>query len=244
MTIYPAIDLKAGRCVRLLQGRADAETVYHDDPVVPAQAWKEAGTEWLHLVDLDGAFEGSSSNLEAVRRIIALGDLRVQLGGGLRNEEAVETVLNAGVERAIIGTRACAEPDWTRKLIERFGPERIAVGIDARDGKVATKGWVEITETTALDLARKMSDLGVRWIIHTDVATDGAMNGPNLQAQQEMAVAIPDCKLIASGGVTNSQDLEDLNALAANHPNVEGVIVGKSLYEGTIDLGMALETYQ
>ena len=244
MTIYPAIDLKAGRCVRLLQGRADAETVYHDDPVVPAQAWKEAGTDWLHLVDLDGAFEGSSSNLEAVRRIIALGDLRVQLGGGLRNESAVETVLNAGVERAIIGTRACAEPDWTKKLIDRFGPERIAVGIDARDGKVATKGWVETTDTTALDLARKMSELGVRWIIHTDVATDGAMKGPNLEAQREMAVAIPDCKLIASGGVTNSRDLSDLNALTENHPNMEGVIVGKSLYEGTIDLGMALETHQ
>jgi len=244
MTIYPAIDLKAGRCVRLLQGRADAETVYHDDPIIPAQAWKEAGTDWLHLVDLDGAFEGSSFNLEAVRRIIALGGLRVQLGGGLRNEEAVSNVLEAGVERAIIGTRACAEPDWTKKLIERFGPERIAVGIDARDGKVATKGWVETTDTTALDLARKMSELGVRWIIHTDVATDGAMKGPNLEAQREMAVAIPDCKLIASGGVTNSQDLSDLNALTENHPNIEGVIVGKSLYEGTIDLRTALETHQ
>jgi len=244
MIIYPAIDLKAGRCVRLLQGRADAETVYHDDPIIPAQAWKEAGTDWLHLVDLDGAFEGSSSNLEAVRRIIALGDLRVQLGGGLRNEEAVSNVLEAGVERAIIGTRACAEPDWTKKLIDRFGPERIAVGIDARDGKVATKGWVETTDTTALDLARRMSELGVRWIIHTDVATDGAMKGPNLEAQREMAVAIPDCKLIASGGVTNSQDLADLNALTANHPNIEGVIVGKSLYEGTIDLRTALETHQ
>ena len=244
MTIYPAIDLKAGRCVRLLQGRADAETVYHDDPVIPAQAWKQAGTKWLHLVDLDGAFEGSSFNLEAVRRIIALGGLRVQLGGGLRNEEAVSNVLEAGVERAIIGTRACAEPDWTKQLIERFGPERIAVGIDARDGKVATKGWVETTDTTALDLARKMSELGVRWVIHTDVATDGAMKGPNLEAQREMAVAIPDCKLIASGGVTNSQDLADLNALTANHPNIEGVIVGKSLYEGTIDLRTALETQQ
>ena len=244
MKIYPAIDLRGGRCVRLLQGRADAETIYHDDPVVPAQAWKEAGTDWLHLVDLDGAFEGSSSNLDAVRRIIALGDLRVQLGGGLRNEESVETVLKAGVERAIIGTRACAEPDWTRKLIERFGSERIVVGIDARNGKVATNGWVETTDVTALDLARKMNDLGVRWIIHTDVATDGAMKGPNLQSQQEMAIAVPDCKLIASGGVTNHQDIENLNALAENHSNLEGVIVGKSLYEGTVDLRTALETHQ
>ena len=243
MTIYPAIDLKAGRCVRLLQGRADAETVYHDDPVVPAEEWKKAGTEWLHLVDLDGAFEGLPSNLKAVRRIIALGDLRIQLGGGLRNEAAVNAVLEAGVERAIIGTRACSNPDWTRKLIERFGSERIAVGIDARDGMVATKGWVETTEVPALDLARRMSDLGVRWIIHTDVATDGAMKGPNLQAQQEMAVAIPDCKLIASGGMTNNQDLDDVNALAENLPNIEGVIIGKSLYEGTIDLTKALQSF-
>jgi phosphoribosylformimino-5-aminoimidazole carboxamide ribotide isomerase len=243
MTIYPAIDLKAGRCVRLLQGRADAETVYHDDPVVPAEEWKKAGTEWLHLVDLDGAFEGMPSNLKAVRRIIALGDLRIQLGGGLRNEAAVNAVLEAGVERAIIGTRACSNPDWTRKLIERFGSERIAVGIDARDGMVATKGWVETTEVPALDLARRMSDLGVRWIIHTDVATDGAMKGPNLQAQQEMAVAIPDCKLIASGGMTNNQDLDDVNALAENLPNIEGVIIGKSLYEGTIDLTKALQSF-
>jgi phosphoribosylformimino-5-aminoimidazole carboxamide ribotide isomerase len=243
MTIYPAIDLKAGRCVRLLQGRADAETVYHDDPVVPAEEWKKAGTEWLHLVDLDGAFEGMPSNLKAVRRIIALGDLRIQLGGGLRNEAAVNAVLEAGVERAIIGTRACSNPDWTRKLIERFGSERIAVGIDTRDGMVATKGWVETTEVPALDLARRMSDLGVRWIIHTDVATDGAMKGPNLQAQQEMAVAIPDCKLIASGGMTNNQDLDDVNALAENLPNIEGVIIGKSLYEGTIDLTKALQSF-
>ena len=132
MTIYPAIDLRGGRCVRLLQGRADEETIYHDDPSVPAQRWKDADTEWLHLVDLDGAFEGASANLESVRSILNLGGMQAQFGGGLRDEEAVRTVLDAGVSRAIIGTRACTEPEWTSELVECFGPERIAVGIDAR----------------------------------------------------------------------------------------------------------------
>ena len=236
MTIYPAIDLRGGRCVRLLQGRADEETIYHDDPSVPAQRWKDAGTEWLHLVDLDGAFEGTSSNLKAVRSILNIGGIQAQLGGGLRDEEAVRTVLDAGVSRAIIGTRACTEPEWTSELEECFGPERIAVGIDARGGKVTTKGWVETTKTLAIDLARRIADLGVRWIIHTDVATDGAMQGPNLSAQQSMAEAVPECNVIASGGVTTSRDLLDLRQLAKKYPNIEGVIVGKALYEGTIDL--------
>ena len=236
MTIYPAIDLRGGRCVRLLQGRADEETIYHDDPSVPAQRWKDAGTEWLHLVDLDGAFEGTSSNLKAVRSILNIGGIQVQLGGGLRDEEAVRTVLDAGVSRAIIGTRACTEPKWMNQLVECFGPERIAVGIDARDGKVATNGWVETTEVLATDLARRITALGVRWIIHTDVATDGAMQGPNLFAQQSMAEAVPECNVIASGGVTTSRDLIDLCQLAQKYPNLEGVIVGKALYEGTIDL--------
>ncbi|MFP6887302.1 MAG: HisA/HisF-related TIM barrel protein, partial [Opitutales bacterium] len=199
MTIYPAIDLRGGRCVRLFQGRADEETIYHDDPSVPAQRWKDAGTEWLHLVDLDGAFEGASANLEAVRSILGLGGLQAQLGGGLRTRDAVKTVLEVGVKRAIVGTRACAEPEWTSELVECFGPERIAVGIDARDGKVTTKGWVETTETLATDLARRITDFGVRWIIHTDVVTDGAMQGPNLFAQQTMAEAVQECNVIASG---------------------------------------------
>lgn len=240
MTIYPAIDLRNGKCVRLYQGRADAETVYFDDPSAPASKWKEAGAKWLHLVDLDGAFDGNSANLDAVRNVLVTSGLRAQLGGGLRDDAAVKAVLDAGVERAIIGTRACSEPDWMRDLVEKFGADRIAAGIDARDGMVTTKGWVETTQTDALALARKLAGLGVRWIIHTDVATDGAMQGPNLPAQQAIAEAVPSCKIIASGGVTRPQDLVDLRALSARLPNLEGVIVGKALYEGTVDLSQAL----
>lgn len=240
MTIYPAIDLRDGKCVRLYQGRADAETVYFDDPAVPASKWSEAGAEWLHLVDLDGAFDGSSANLDAIRNVLAASGLRSQLGGGLRDEEAVQTVLDAGVERAIIGTRACSDPDWMKSLIEKFGPDRIAAGIDARDGMVTTKGWVENTQTNALALAQRLVELGVRWIIHTDVATDGAMKGPNLPAQRLMAETVPACNIIASGGVTRPSDLDDLRELAADSPNLEGVIVGKALYEGAVDLAQAL----
>ena len=236
MTIYPAIDLRNGRCVRLFQGKADQETVYFENPAEPARSWKDAGADHLHVVDLDGAFAGASSNLDAVRTILQVKGLRVQLGGGMRDERAIQKALGLGLARVIIGTRACDEPEWIGSLIEKFGPERIVVGIDAKDGLVATKGWVETTRTEAIDLAKNLQEMGLKWIIHTDVATDGAMKGPNLDAQKRMADAVPECQVIASGGVTKESDVDDLRSLSSYHPNIEGVIIGKALYEGTVNL--------
>lgn len=236
MTIYPAIDLRKGRCVRLFQGKADQETIYFKDPSEPAIAWKQAGASHLHVVDLDGAFNGASANLEAVSSILKVDGLKVQLGGGMRSEEAIEKALQLGLHRVIIGTRACSEPEWVGELIRKFGPEKIVVGIDAKDGMVATKGWVETSQTEAITLARQLESLGVRWIIHTDVATDGAMKGPNLEAQQKMASSVPQCMVIASGGVTRESDITDLELLSSHFPNLEGVIIGKALYEGTVSL--------
>ena len=236
MTIYPAIDLRNGRCVRLFQGKADQETVYFDNPGEPAAAWKEAGADHLHVVDLDGAFDGSSANLEAVRSILNVEGLKVQLGGGMRDEKAINKALDLGLSRIIIGTRACNEPEWVGSMVEKFGAEKIVVGIDAKDGMVATKGWVETSQTTAVDLAQKLETLGIRWIIHTDVATDGAMKGPNLEAQKIMAQAVPNCQVIASGGITKESDISDLDNLAMQFPNIEGVIIGRALYEGTVSL--------
>jgi phosphoribosylformimino-5-aminoimidazole carboxamide ribotide isomerase len=236
MIIYPAIDLRSGRCVRLFQGKADQETVYFEHPVEPARSWKDAGATHLHVVDLDGAFAGASANLDAVSSILQVDGLKVQLGGGMRDETAIERALNLGLSRVIIGTRACEEPEWIGSLVEKFGAEKIVVGIDAKDGMVATKGWVETTRTDAVELAKRLQAMGLRWIIHTDVATDGAMKGPNLDAQKKMADSVPGCQVIASGGVTQESDVDNLRSLSANHPNLEGVIIGKALYEGTVNL--------
>jgi len=236
MTIYPAIDLRNGRCVRLFQGKADQETVYFENPAEPARSWEEAGATHLHVVDLDGAFAGSSANLDAVRSILRVEGLKVQLGGGMRDETAIDKALNLGLDRVIIGTRACEEPEWIGSLVEKFGAEKIVVGIDAKDGMVATKGWVETTQTDAIELAKSLQSMGLRWIIHTDVATDGAMKGPNLDAQKKMAQAVPECQVIASGGVTKESDIDDLRSLSSEQPNLEGVIIGKALYEGTVNL--------
>ena len=240
MTIYPAIDLRGGKCVRLFQGLASEETIYFEDPLDAARKWIDDGAKHMHLVDLDGAFSGGSANLDAVQKIAQEKQLRVQLGGGMRDDRSVKEALALGLNRVIIGTRACTDPQWVGELVEQFGPDKIVVGIDAKDGLVATKGWVETTEIEAIDLAQQMQDLGARWIIHTDVATDGAMKGPNLEAQQKIAEAVPDCQIIASGGVTSYADIEDLRELSQSTPNIEGVIIGRALYEGTIELSKIL----
>ncbi|MDA1078498.1 MAG: 1-(5-phosphoribosyl)-5-[(5-phosphoribosylamino)methylideneamino]imidazole-4-carboxamide isomerase [Verrucomicrobia bacterium] len=240
MTIYPAIDLRGGKCVRLFQGLASEETIYFEDPLDAARKWIEVGAKYMHLVDLDGAFSGGSANLDAVQKIAQETQLRVQLGGGMRDDRSVKEALALGLNRVIIGTRACTDPQWVGELVEEFGPDKIVVGIDAKDGLVATKGWVETTEIEAIDLAQQMQDLGARWIIHTDVATDGAMKGPNLEAQQKIAEAVPDCQIIASGGVTSYADIDDLRELSEATPNIEGVIIGRALYEGTIELSKIL----
>jgi len=242
MTIYPAIDLRGGKCVRLFQGLASEETIYFEDPLEAAQQWVEEGADFMHLVDLDGAFTGGAANLDAVNKMAKIEGLSIQLGGGMRDQESVTKALSLGLNRIIIGTRACTDPDWVGELIKEFGPEKIVVGIDAKDGRVATKGWVETTEVQAIELAQQMESLGVRWIIHTDVATDGAMKGPNLLAQQSMAEAVPSCNIIASGGVTSYEDVEELEKLSQKITNLEGIIIGRALYEGTITLSQLLKT--
>jgi phosphoribosylformimino-5-aminoimidazole carboxamide ribotide isomerase len=233
MTIYPAIDIKGGRCVRLLQGRADAETVYGEDPAAVAEGFKAAGAVWVHVVDLDGAFEGIPRNLSIVQRIAASG-LKVELGGGMRNRESVDRALGMGVARVVIGTRAAESEAFISELVAAHG-DRIAVGIDAKDGNVAVKGWVDTTKTSAIDLARRMDALGVATLIHTDVGTDGMLTGPNFPAQVAMLEAVK-ARVIASGGVSRREDVVRLGDLGARHANLDGVIVGKAIYEGRVDL--------
>ncbi len=233
MTIYPAIDVKGGRCVRLVQGRADQETVYGEDPGLVAASFKAAGSSWVHVVDLDGAFDGQPRNAGAIGAIVSSG-LRVQCGGGLRTRAAVERLLGLGVSRAVIGTRAAEDEAFVGELVQAFG-ERIAVGIDARNGRVAVKGWVDVTAIDALTMAARMSALGVATIIHTDIASDGMLTGPNFEAQKAMAGAVA-CGVIASGGVGSRGDVERLVEMSRTHPRLTGVIVGKALYEGRVDL--------
>jgi len=233
MTIYPAIDIKGGRCVRLLQGRADAETVYAEDPVAVAAGFQAAGAEWVHVVDLDGAFGGEPRNFDLVARIAALG-LRVQLGGGLRDRAVVERALGLGVTRVVIGTRAAESDAFVGELVAAWG-DRIAVGIDAKHGQVAVKGWVDTTALTALELARRMERLGVATVIHTDVGTDGMLTGPNFAAQTALLDGFGG-RVIASGGVASRADVARLAELARARPSLDGVIVGKALYEGRVEL--------
>lgn len=233
MTIYPAIDIKGGRCVRLTQGRADQETVYAENPVEVALGFKAAGSTWVHVVDLDGAFAGEPQNLAVVQAIAALG-MKVQLGGGMRTRASVERALGFGVTRVVIGTRAAESESFVGELVQGFG-ERIAVGIDAKNGQVAVKGWVATAALSALALAKRMDALGVRTLIHTDIGTDGMLTGPNYPAQEAM-LAAGRFKVIASGGVSRREDVVKLTELARRQANLDGVIVGKALYEKRVDL--------
>jgi len=232
INIYPAIDLKDGKCVRLRQGRADAVTVYSDDPVAMARHWADAGGDWLHVVDLDGAFAGHPVHQELVQAIAAAIPIPVEFGGGLRTDEDIRSMLDAGVRRVVLGTRACADPDALAALVAVFG-DRLAVGIDARNGKVQVKGWVETTDTLAVDLARRVSAVGVKTIIYTDTATDGMLTGPNLEGVRSLCRAVQ-AKVIASGGISTCADIAALAGL--NLPNLDGVIVGKALYEGAVTI--------
>jgi len=227
-TIYPAIDLKGGRCVRLLQGREDAATVYGSDPVAMAQRWVDEGATALHVVDLDGAFQGRSVQADVVARIIAAIPIPVQCGGGLRTDDDVARLVDAGAARVILGTRAWTEPDQVKKLVDRFGV-KLAVGIDARGGLVQVKGWTETTNVKAVDLARQAAAMGVSTLIVTDTATDGMLGGTNAQAMEDVCIAVK-CHVIASGGVSAPTDIQALRALGCQ--NLVGAIVGKALYEG------------
>ena len=223
--------------MRLTQGRADQETRYSDDPVAVAAGFQREGAVWIHVVDLDGAFSGEPANLPIVGRIAALG-LRVQFGGGLRSLESIERALGAGVSRVVLGTRAARSDGFIAELVASHG-ERIAVGIDAKDGRVAVRGWVDTTETSTLELARRMDSLGVSTLIHTDIGTDGTLSGPNLKAQEAMLGTVS-CRLIASGGIGSRDDVAALARLSLRGSLLEGVIVGKALYEGRVGLAELL----
>ena len=236
MILYPAIDLKDGACVRLLRGDMTKVTVYNTDPADQAKQFAEDGFEWIHLVDLNGAVEGKAVNSDAVAAVVKAVDIPVQLGGGIRSMNSIETWIENGVSRVILGTIALREPELVKEACIEF-PGKIAVGIDARDGLVAVSGWVETSEVKALDLALRYEDCGVSAIVYTDINRDGAMKGLNIDATADLAFALT-TPVIASGGVSS---LDDLRALKAeSHTGIEGVTSGKALYDGRIDPKMAL----
>jgi phosphoribosylformimino-5-aminoimidazole carboxamide ribotide isomerase len=232
--IYPAIDLKGGKVVRLRQGQANAQTTYSDDPVAVARRWEDEGARFLHVVDLDGAFEGVPRNGDSVRAILKAIQIPIQLGGGLRSRSQIEEAMAMGVTRCVVGTKACESPAFVAELAGAFGAH-VAVGIDARDGFVAVKGWTEKTKLTAVEFGRQVSDLGVQHIIFTDVSTDGMLTGPNYTAIAAMCDAVR-CFVIASGGVGTVEHVLSLQRLAEKHANLTGVIIGKALYDGRVDL--------
>jgi phosphoribosylformimino-5-aminoimidazole carboxamide ribotide isomerase len=233
MQIWPAIDLRGGKCVRLRQGDYSRETVYGDDPAEMARRWVAEGATCLHLVDLDGARDGAAANLQAVQAIRAAVHVPCELGGGIRDEQAIERLLKLGLSRLVIGTRALKEPDWFRSVVRRY-PGQIALGIDAKSGLVATDGWLKTSSTSAIELARQFAGEPLAAIIYTDISRDGMLQGPNLEAMAAMNEAV-DADVIASGGVTTADDVRRLAEL-----DLAGCIVGRALYEGTLTLAAAL----
>jgi phosphoribosylformimino-5-aminoimidazole carboxamide ribotide isomerase len=231
--VIPAVDIRGGRCVRLLQGRLEHETVYFNRPADAAMRWAAQGAEMIHIVDLDGAFEGRPSNFEAIASIVREVPTPIEVGGGIRSDESVARYLDLGIERVILGSRALAEPDWMARLCERF-PGRIVAGIDARDGRVAVQGWAETTSADAFAFAKQVEPMGLRAIIFTDVATDGAMAGPNLAALRRMVEAVR-TPIIASGGVSSLGDVRQVAAVG-----VEAMIIGKALFAGAFSLPDAM----
>ena len=246
MIILPAIDIKDGQCVRLYQGDYSRVTTYDTDPVQVAQRWQEAGASWLHVVDLDGAASGYPVNSAYIERIRSATTLKIEVGGGLRTLAHIQQVLDLGIERIVLGTAALRERTLLEEALQRWG-ERIVVGLDARNGLVATSAWRDISTTQATSLARALRELGVRRFIYTDIARDGALSGPNLAALREMKSVVaeheeassesirPECTLIASGGISS---IDDLHAIAGL--GIEGAIVGKAIYTGNVDLAVAI----
>ena len=233
MQILPAIDLRGGKCVNLVQGIAAQETVFSDAPVEMALRWQAEGAEYLHLVDLDGAFQGESANLHIVSEIIAALEIPTQLGGGIRSMERLDTVLALGVDRAILGTIALRQPDLVKEACAKYGA-RVAVGIDARDGMVATEGWLEVSQKSAVEFAQEMA--GVQTLIYTDIKSDGMLKGPNVDATADIVKAVS-ANVIGSGGVTSLADIAALKQVGAS-----GAIIGRALYTGDLALHDAIAT--
>lgn len=233
MELYPAIDLRGGRCVRLLQGRFDAETVYSDDPIHTALRWQEDGARWLHVVDLDGARDGKPQQLSIVERIVQAVHIPIQLGGGIRTEQDVRQAFDAGVSRVVLGSAAVNHPEFAERMFARWG-QSIVLGVDARDGKVAIRGWQELTELDALTLIQQMVQRGATRVIYTDIARDGTLAGANLEILTRLVqeTSVP---IIASGGAASIDDL-----IALKQIGVEGAIIGRALYTGAISLREAL----
>lgn len=236
MIVIPAIDLKEGKCVRLEQGLMDKDTVFNDNPGAQAKAWQDQGAELLHIVDLDGAFAGEPKNRAAIEDIVAAITIPSQLGGGIRDIATIEAYLSLGLSRVIIGTAAQRNPELVREACAKF-PGQIVVGIDAKNGMVAVQGWAELTDITAVDLAKKFEGFGVSAIIYTDISRDGMLQGPNLESTKALAEAVS-IPVIASGGVSSLRDIENLMAIESS--GITGVITGKAVYTGAINLAEAV----
>lgn len=233
MRIYPAIDIKDGHCVRLLQGRFSDVTVYGDNPAETAKQWERLGGEYIHVVDLDGALKGHGVNADVIKKICESVNVPVQTGGGIRTMEDIEAKLNCGIARVIIGTKAVSDSDFVKRAVDKY-KEKIVIGIDAKDGMVAVEGWEKTSDFTAVEFAKKMADIGVKTIVYTDIATDGTLAGPNIAAQTEMVKSVK-ADIIASGGVGNTEHIKSLIPTG-----VEGVIVGRALYTGDVKLDEAV----
>jgi phosphoribosylformimino-5-aminoimidazole carboxamide ribotide isomerase len=237
MIIIPAVDIKNGKCVRLLQGRMDAETIYSDQPEAMAAKWARLGAPLIHVVDLDGAFAKSPQNVSSIRNILGSVDVPIQVGGGIRNEKTVHMYLQMGIQKVIIGSEAINKPAFVKKVCKKY-PDRVVIGIDARNGKVAIDGWKETTRIEAVDLAKKFEDCGIAAINFTDIHRDGMQTGPNLEAIRRLAEAIS-IPVVASGGISSIRDIKRLLPLA--EVGVVGIIIGKALYSGGLDLKEALD---
>lgn len=238
MRLYPAIDIKDGKCVRLKKGLFDEVTVYSDEPWEIAKEFERAGAKFIHNVDLDGALKGRSVNAEVIKKIVNSVSIPVQLGGGIRTLENIQEVLDLGIYRAIIGTKAVQNPDFIRQAIERFGADRIVVGVDAKDGLVAIEGWEKVSDQTALGMAMAMKEMGVKTIVYTDISKDGMLSGPNIE-QTKLLSDRTGIDIIASGGMSCMQDLENVC-----EAGIHGAIMGKALYEKKIDLREAVLKFE
>lgn len=238
MQLYPAIDIKNGKCVRLYKGLFDQETIFHEDPSEVAKKWEALGGTYIHVVDLDGALDGKWVNKEAIQKIVNAVNVPVQTGGGVRTLDDIKERLEIGIDRVIIGTMAVQDPDFVRQAVEEFGSQHIAVGIDAKNGYVATHGWEQVSELEAISFALQMKEIGVNVIIYTDISKDGTMEGPNIEQTKAM-VDKTGMYIIASGGVSKMDDLHDTNNIGAG-----GTIIGKALYLDAIKLDEAVNLFE